>query len=69
MRNDSKYYSMKPQPRVLFHETSAESIGAMEPYELGILEEGDSFVPLIKIVFALATRKPSLSVVRCPPNT
>ena len=40
----------------------------MDPYELGILEEGNSSVPLIKIIFPLAARKPSLSVVRRPPT-
>ena len=49
VKNDPKY-STKPQPEVF---------SAMEPYDLGILEEGDPSVPLIKIVFALAARKPS----------
>ena len=40
----------------------------MEPYDLGILEEGDPSVPLIKIVFALAARKPSLNVVWRAPT-
>ena len=58
VKNDPKY-STKPQPEVF---------SAMEPYDLGILEEGDPSVPLIKIVFALAARKPSLNVVRRAPT-
>ena len=37
-------------------------------WSLTILEEGDPSVPLIKIVFALAARKPSLNVVRRAPT-
>ncbi len=52
-------YSMKPQPDVF---------AAMDPYNLGVLEEGDAAVPLIKIVFALAAKTPSLNVVRRAPT-
>jgi hypothetical protein len=41
----------------------------MDVYKLGILGENEKPVPLIKIVFALAARSPSLTVVRCPPAT
>jgi hypothetical protein len=58
VKNNPKY-STKPQPKVF---------SAMEPSDLGILEEGDPSVPLIKIVFALAARKPSLNVVRRAPT-
>lgn len=58
VKNDPKY-STKPQPKVF---------SAMKPYDLGILEEGDPSVPLIKIVFALAARKPCLNVVRRAPT-
>ncbi|KAK2461413.1 hypothetical protein APHAL10511_005876 [Amanita phalloides] len=54
IKNDSKY-STNPQ-QALFD--------AMNPYELKILREGDPAVPLIKIVFALAAKAPSLHVVR-----
>lgn len=37
---------------------------AMDPHELGILGEHDGAIPLIKIVFALAARKPALHVAR-----
>jgi len=39
---------------------------AMDPYTLRILREGDAAIPVIKIVFALAARKPALKVVRRP---
>ncbi|EDR09449.1 uncharacterized protein LACBIDRAFT_326243 [Laccaria bicolor S238N-H82] len=37
---------------------------AMDPYNLKILKDNDRAVPIIKIVFALAAKKPSLKVVR-----
>jgi hypothetical protein len=40
----------------------------MDPFRLGILEDGDPAIPLIKIVFALAARTPLLSVKRCAPT-
>ena len=40
----------------------------MNVYKLKILKEGDSAVPLVKIVFALAARTPCLTVVRHPPS-
>jgi hypothetical protein len=58
VKNDDKY-STKPQPAVF---------AAMDPYDLEVLEEGDPAVPLIKIVFALAARIPSLNVVRRAPT-
>jgi hypothetical protein len=58
VKNDPKY-STKPWP---------QRFAVMDPYELGVLEENDSAVPLIKIVFALAARKSSLSVVRRAPT-
>jgi hypothetical protein len=42
---------------------------AMDVYKLNILKEGEAAVPLVKIVFALAARTPSLTVVRHPPST
>jgi hypothetical protein len=42
---------------------------AMDVYKLRILKEGDAAVPLIKIVFALAARTPSITVDRHPPST
>ncbi|KAF8223321.1 hypothetical protein L208DRAFT_1317347, partial [Tricholoma matsutake] len=41
---------------------------AMDPYDLEILATGDPAVPLIKIIFALASRTPSLNVVRHSPT-
>lgn len=58
VKNDPKY-STKPQPEVF---------SAIEPHDLGILEEGNPSVLLIKIVFALAARKPSLNVVWHTPT-
>jgi hypothetical protein len=40
----------------------------MDLYDLGVLEEVDPAVPLIKIVFALAAKTPSLNVVRRGPT-
>jgi hypothetical protein len=50
---------MKPQQKLF---------DAMDPYDIGILEEDTPVIPLIKIVFALAARTPSLNVVRHPPT-
>jgi hypothetical protein len=58
IKNNSSY-STKPQ-QTLFD--------AMDPYNLNILKAGDPAVPLIKIVFALAARAPSLNVVRHSPT-
>ena len=58
VKNNPKY-STKPQPEVF---------AAMDPYNLEVLEDGDPAVPLIKIVFALAARIPSLNVVRRAPT-
>jgi hypothetical protein len=56
--NDAKY-TASPQQKL--HDS-------VDPYGLGILEEGDPAVPLIKVVFALAAKKPSLKVVRHDPT-
>jgi hypothetical protein len=40
----------------------------MDPYDLEILKEGDQPIPLIKIVFALAAREPSVKVERREPS-
>jgi hypothetical protein len=37
---------------------------AMDVYELQILKKGDTAIPLIKVVFALAAKTPALKVVR-----
>ena len=52
-------YTDKPEPSFFT---------AMDPYKLAILKEPDKPVPLIKIVFALAAKTPSLNVVRRPPS-
>ncbi len=59
IKNNSSY-SKKPHQKLF---------DAMDPYDLGILEAGADAVPLIKIVFALAARTPSLTVVRHSPTT
>jgi hypothetical protein len=41
----------------------------MDVYKLNILKDGEDAVPLIKIVFALASRTSSLIVSRHPPST
>ena len=41
---------------------------SMNPYDIGILEQGDAAVPLIRIFFALAAKTPSLRVRRHPPS-
>lgn len=58
IKNDPKYGD-KPQEH-LFQK--------MDPVKLGILNPGDA-IPIIKIVFALASRTPSLHVKRHPPST
>ena len=57
-KNDSAF-TATPQPS-LFE--------AMDVYKLKILKEGEIAIPLIKIVFALAARTPSLTVVRHSPS-
>jgi len=57
-KNDSSF-TATPQPALF---------AAMDVYKLRILKEGDAAVPVIKIVFALAARTPSLTVVKCPPS-
>jgi hypothetical protein len=54
VKNDSAY-SNNPQQKLF---------DAMDPYDLDILKDNDSAVPIIKIVFALAAKKPSLRVIR-----
>jgi len=58
IKNNSRY-STKPQQKLF---------DVMDPYDLEILEAGDPAVPLIRIVFALAARTPSLNVVRHNPT-
>ena len=53
-KNDASY-SETPEP---------ELFESMDPYDLGIVGEGDAAVPIIKIVFALAATTPSLHVER-----
>jgi hypothetical protein len=57
---NSRVFTDKPQDR-LFR--------AMDVYELNILEKGDAAIPRIKIVFALAAKKPSLHVRRRLPSS
>jgi hypothetical protein len=57
-KNDGKY-TKTPQQKLF---------DVMDPYDLGILDEGCAAVPLVKIVFALAARVPSLNVVRHNPT-
>ena len=45
-----------------------EIFTAMDPYFLKILKPDDAPIPLVKIVFALAAKKPSLTVVRKPAS-
>ena len=56
-KNDAAF-TATPQPSVF---------EAMDVYKLKIMKEGDVAVPLIKIVFVLATRTGCLTVVRHPP--
>ena len=55
--NDSKYTT----PQQKLHD-------AVDPYDLGILNKGHAAVPLIKVVFALAAKKPLLKVDRHDPT-
>ncbi|KAF8323573.1 hypothetical protein F5887DRAFT_1208074 [Amanita rubescens] len=41
---------------------------SMNPYDVGILKEGDAPVPVIRIIFALAAQTPSLHVTRHDPS-
>ena len=54
VKNDKKYQKT-PKPK-LFE--------AMDPYSLGILKQGDK-IPIIRIVFALASKTPCLIPVKC----
>jgi hypothetical protein len=58
VKNDAKYGS-KPQQKLF---------DLMDPYHLGILNASDSAVPVIKIGFALASRRLCLHVVRHDPT-
>lgn len=57
-KNDSKFTHL---PR-------SELFQAMDVYKLGILENDSPAIPLIRIVFALAAKTSSLTVVRHPPS-
>jgi hypothetical protein len=57
-KNDAAF-TATPQPSVF---------EAMDVYNLKILKAGKAAVPLIKIVFALAAKTSSLTVVRHPPS-
>jgi hypothetical protein len=59
IKNNSKYTTT----------VKAKLFDAMDPYDLGILDDSDDAVPLIKIVFALAAKTPCLKVVRLPPTS
>jgi hypothetical protein len=48
--------------------TATPQHDSIDPYDLGIFEEGDPAVPLIKVIFALAAKEPSLKVVRHDPT-
>lgn len=58
MKNDYKYTS-NPQKK---------NVDSVDSYELGILDETDKPVPLIKIFFALAAKTASLHVARWEPS-
>jgi hypothetical protein len=58
IKNDA-HYTKTPQQKLF---------DLMDPYALGILGEDCPAVPVIKIVFALAARTPSLHVVRRAPT-
>lgn len=49
------------------HQPDTELFAIMDPYQIGILKEGKDPVPLIKIVFALASKTPLLKVVHFGP--
>jgi hypothetical protein len=54
VKNDSKFTD-KPDPSLF---------KAMDPYALGVLNPGDN-IPIIRIVFALASKTPCLTRVEC----
>jgi hypothetical protein len=54
-----KSFTHKPQP---------DMFCTMNPYRVEILKEGEAAVPIIKIIFALAAKQPSLNVIRHPPS-
>jgi len=58
IKNDSKFTDQPEQ----------KLFDAMDPYSLRILDANQPAVPLIKIVFALAAKKPRLDVVRYEPT-
>jgi hypothetical protein len=58
IKNNLKY-STEPQQKLF---------DAMDPYDLEILEVDASAIPLIRIVFALAARTPSLNIVHHSPT-
>ncbi|KAF8336008.1 hypothetical protein F5887DRAFT_1063318 [Amanita rubescens] len=57
--SNDPHYTHIPEPK-LFE--------SMNPYDVGILKEGDAPVPVIRIIFALAAQTPSLHVIRHDPS-
>jgi hypothetical protein len=58
-KNDP-FYTDDPMPHLF---------DSMDCYKVGILNPGDPPIPAIRIVFALAARRPKLVVTRHPPST
>ncbi|KAF8345733.1 hypothetical protein F5887DRAFT_154644 [Amanita rubescens] len=60
-------YQFKNDPRYT-HIPKPKLFESMDPYDVGILKEGDAPVPVIRIFFALAAKTPSLHVTRHAPS-
>ncbi|KAL0948165.1 hypothetical protein HGRIS_014960 [Hohenbuehelia grisea] len=58
VKNDQKY-TVKPQP-ALFQD--------IDPYKIGVLREGDSAVPLVKIFMTLSSIEAGVNIVRHEPT-
>jgi hypothetical protein len=60
-------YQFKNDPRYT-HIPKPKLFEPMDPYDVGILKEGDTPVPVVRIFFALAAKTPSLHVTRHAPS-
>ncbi|KAF8900481.1 hypothetical protein CPB84DRAFT_1747474 [Gymnopilus junonius] len=62
------FYQLKTDPRYT-DAADPETFNSMDPFQIGILEEGDDPVPLIRVVFALAAEILDVHVTRHDPST
>ncbi len=62
------FIQIKNDPRYT-HIPKPDLFKSMDPYDLGVLNKADAAVPIIRIIFALAAKTPSLHVTRHDPSS